>query len=83
MDQDILDKLQSGQYHIKTKTRFSKVVVSFVIIATLIFTIICLALFYLKGDEPTALIAAFYSFMGAEVLGLATVTWSKNRKGGK
>jgi len=80
-DSEILAGLKSGKYHIKQKTQFSKVIVLFVIASVLLFTAICLYLFYVRGIEPSSLIVAFYSFMGAEVLGLATVKWQKIKRG--
>ena len=56
---------------------FSKLVVSFVIIANVVFTAGCLYVFFKTSAEPTALIAAWFGFTTVELWQLATI---KKRK---
>ncbi len=53
--------------------RFSKLIVALVIMLNVIFTAAVLYAFLQKGNEPTALIAAFFSFTLGELWLLAKI----------
>jgi hypothetical protein len=53
--------------------RFSKKVVAAIVILNVIFTVATLVAFVKVGDEPTALIAAWFSFTTAELWQLANI----------
>lgn len=62
--------------------RYSKVIVALVIALNVLFAVAVFWLMALGHEEPDALIAAWYSFTGAELLALAgiKITESRNRK---
>lgn len=64
----------------KNKGTFSKLIVSFVIIANVIFTAAVLWVFLRTSTEPTALIGAWFAFTTVEVWQLATIKKKKCEK---
>ena len=64
------------------KTRFSKLVVSFIITANCVFTAAVLFVFLRTGAEPTALIASWFAFTTGELVALAGLRHSENKNGG-
>lgn len=64
------------------KTRFSKLVVAFIILANCAFTAAALFVFLRRGAEPTALTAAWFTFTTGELVALAGLRRSENRRQG-
>lgn len=64
----------------KKKGLFSKVVVSGVILANIMFSIAVLWIFLRTSAEPTALIAAWFGFTTVEVWSLAKIKREKTKK---
>lgn len=62
------------------KTRFSKLVVAFIILANCAFTAAALFVFLRTGAEPAALIAAWFAFTTGELMALAGLRRSENRR---
>lgn len=62
--------------------KFSKKIVTFVIIANCIFTAAILAIFFFKEVEPTTLIISWFAFTGTELLALAGIKITKNKQCG-
>ncbi len=56
----------------KTKMKYSKIVITSLLLAVLIFTVVMTVVFCYKGSVPDSLVAAFYAFAGGEagILGL-------------
>jgi hydrogenase-4 membrane subunit HyfE len=61
------------------KARFSKLVVSFIVLANCAFTAAALFVFLRTGLEPTALIAAWFAFTTGELAALAGLRHSENK----
>ena len=61
------------------KTRFSKFIVTFIIIANCLFTAAVLFVFWRTNVEPTALIAAWFAFTTGELFALAGLRHSENK----
>ncbi len=61
--------------------RFSKKIVSLVIIMNIIFTAGVLYIFWQVGNEPSTLIAAFFGFTTVELWALASITKTKLKEG--
>ena len=59
------------------RANFSKLVVALVLFLNIVFTAIILLIFYATGNEPPALIAAWFGFTGVELWSLATIKKSK------
>lgn len=53
--------------------KFSKLIVSLVILLNVLFTIAVLYIFYRTGSEPMALIGAFFAFTTGELWFLSTI----------
>lgn len=64
------------------KGKYSKVLVGLVIALNIGFTIAVLAVFRKTGAEPTALVAAWFSFTTGELWLMASIKKMKVRKGG-
>lgn len=62
---------------------YSKIIVAFVIIINIFFTIGTLYIFFKTGSEPTALIGAWFTFTTVEVWQLAKIKRSKSKKENK
>ena len=62
--------------------KFSKLIVSLVIILNILFTIAVLYIFLQTSSEPTALIAAWFGFTVGELWLLAGIKKKKVQKGG-
>ncbi len=54
-------------------SKFSKFIVSFVILANCLFAMAILYIFWRTGDEPDTLIKYWFIFTGTELLGLASI----------
>ena len=63
------------------KNLFSKVIVISVILLNVLFTLGILYLFIKTGNEPSALIAAWFSFTTVELWSLAGIKKAKEKKG--
>ena len=61
------------------KARFSKFVVSFIVLVNCLFTAAALFVFLRTGAEPTALIAAWFAFTTGELMALAGLHHSENK----
>lgn len=61
--------------------RFSKKIVTLVIIMNIIFTAAVLYIFWQVGNEPSTLIAAFFGFTTVELWALASITKTKLKEG--
>jgi len=59
------------------KGMFSKLIVTFVIIINIVFTIGTLYIFLKTGNEPTTLIGAWFAFTTVEVWQLAKIKRDK------
>ena len=59
---------------------FSKAIIGLIIAANIVFTIAVLAIFVHVGSEPSTLIAAWFAFMGCEVVSLAGIKKAKIKK---
>ncbi len=62
------------------KGRFSKLIVTFVIIINIFFTLGTMYIFLRTGNEPTALIGAWFTFTTVEVWQLAKIKQSKQKE---
>lgn len=65
----------------KSKGRFSKGIVGFIIAVNVIFTVAVFYVFLKTSCEPTALITAWFSFTTVELWQLATIKKKKVDKG--
>lgn len=56
----------------KKRIKFSKIIVSLVLLSVLVFTVTMVAVFVRSGSVPDSLVTAFFAFAGGEagVLGL-------------
>jgi hypothetical protein len=63
------------------KGKFSKVIVSLVIILNILFTVAVLYIFLQTSSEPAALIAAWFSFTTGELWMLASIKKKKVERG--
>ena len=61
----------------RKKSDYSKMIVSFVIVANVIFTLLVLFIFLTTGQEPSSLIAAWFGFTTIELWSLAGITKKK------
>lgn len=66
---------------IKTKNRYSKVIVALVILLNVGFTAATLYVYRKVGSEPTALIAAWFAFTTGELWLLANIRKAKVKGG--
>ena len=66
----------------KKKNRFSKFIVTLVIIMNIIFTAAVLYVFVKVGNEPMALIGAWFTFTTGELWMLSSIKKSKVKKKG-
>ena len=57
--------------------QYSKMIVSFVILANVIFTLLVLITFWRTGSEPSTLIGAWFSFTTIELWSLARIKGKK------
>ena len=57
--------------------QYSKMIVSFVILANVIFTFLVLATFWRTGSEPSTLIGAWFTFTTVELWNLARIKGKK------
>ena len=58
--------------------RFSKLIISAVILMNIVFTAVVLYIFYRVGNEPVVLIGAWFGFTTAEVWALAFIKRKEN-----
>ncbi|HEY9746684.1 MAG TPA: hypothetical protein V6C99_10755 [Oculatellaceae cyanobacterium] len=68
-----LERLLKEKKKAEKGGRFSKFIVSLVILLNIAFTVAVLFIFYRIGVEPTALIAAWFGFTTAELWALAGI----------
>lgn len=61
------------------KSRFSKLVVSFIVMANVSFTTAVLYIFLRTGAEPTVLIGAWFTFTTGELWTLASIKKAKTK----
>lgn len=67
----------------KSKNRFSKVIVAAVVVLNTIFTAAVLYVFLKVGNEPVALIGAWFAFTTGELWMLSSIKKSKVKKDGE
>ena len=60
--------------------RFSKVVVSFIVVMNVVFTAAALGVFYKVGSEPAVLIGAWFAFTTGELWALASIRKAKAKR---
>ena len=74
-----MEKQQSRNKTVRKRKKgdYSKMIVSFVIVANVIFTALVLITFWKTGMEPQALIAAWFGFTTIELWSLAGITKKK------
>jgi hypothetical protein len=60
--------------------RFSKVVVSFIVVMNVVFTAVVLGVFYKVGSEPAVLIGAWFAFTTGELWALASIRKAKAKR---
>ncbi|ABR48700.1 hypothetical protein Amet_2547 [Alkaliphilus metalliredigens QYMF] len=75
-----LEKLIKQRRKQKKKNRFSKFMVTLVILLNTTFTVAVLYTFKNVGHEPTTLIAAWFAFTTGELWMLSSIKKSKVRK---
>jgi len=61
--------------------KFSKIIVTLVIILNVLFTATVLYVFYTIGSEPMSLIAAWFAFTTGELWMLSTIKKNEIKKG--
>jgi len=66
----------------KKKNRFSKFIVTLVVILNILFTAAVLYIFMMTGSEPITLIGAWFAFTTGELWMLSSIKKSKVKKGG-
>lgn len=64
----------------KPRNKTSKRIITALLVFLLIFTVVCLWLFYSTGDEPTTLIGAVFAFCGGEAGVMGWIRTTKERK---
>lgn len=74
-----LEKLKQNKT--AKKNKYSKIMVSAIIIANAIFTICIMYLFLKKGNEPMTLIGAWFSFTTVQLWNMASIKKHKIDKG--
>lgn len=67
----------------RKRNKTSKLIITALLVFLLIFTAVCLWLFFTTGEEPAALISAVFVFCGGEcgILGWIRTTKEKNKEG--
>lgn len=65
----------------KQKQRFSKAIVSLVVLMNIVFTGAVLYVFLATGNEPTALVGAWFAFTTGELWMLSSIKKAKVEKG--
>ena len=65
----------------KQKQRFSKAIVTLVVIMNIIFTCAVLYVFLKTASEPTALVGAWFAFTTGELWMLSSIKKAKVKKG--
>ena len=65
----------------KQKQRFSKAVVALVVLMNIIFTGAVLYVFLATGNEPVALVGAWFAFTTGELWMLSSIKKTKVKKG--
>lgn len=65
----------------RKRNKTSKMIITSLLVFVLLFTAICLWLFYMTGSEPSTLIGAVFVFCGGEcgILGWIRTTKEKNK----
>lgn len=63
--------------------KFSKIILSIIILSNIIFTSTVLVIFINVGSEPVALIGAWFAFTTCEIWLLAGIKKCKIKKGGE
>ncbi len=67
----------------KKKNRFSKFIVTLVVILNILFTAAVLYIFMMTGSEPITLIGAWFAFTTGELWMLSSIKKSKVKKDGE
>ncbi len=67
----------------KKKNRFSKFIVTLVVVLNILFTAAVLYIFMMTGSEPITLIGAWFAFTTGELWMLSSIKKSKVKKDGE
>lgn len=67
------------KYLKKSKTRYSKIIVSVILLSVAVFTVTMIWLYTRYGAIPDTLVTAFYSFAGGEAGFLSLIKFSDNK----
>jgi flagellar basal body-associated protein FliL len=67
----------------KSKNKFSKFIVTLVVILNILFTAAVLYIFMMTGSEPITLIGAWFAFTTGELWMLSSIKKSKVKKDGE
>ena len=65
----------------KQKQRFSKAIVALVVLMNIVFTVAVLYVFMVTGNEPVALVGAWFAFTTGELWMLSSIKKTKVKKG--
>lgn len=65
------------------KNRFSKFIVTLVVVLNILFTVAVLYIFMMTGSEPITLIGAWFAFTTGELWMLSSIKKSKVKKDGE
>lgn len=77
----VLENYRKSKMRKKRKNLYGKLIVFFVIMLNSLFAIGVLAVYWHTGSEPTALIAAWFSFTTGELLMMAGIKYNKIKSG--
>lgn len=72
-----MEKQRSSRRVRRKKNEYSKMIVSLIVLMNIIFTVVVFFCFLQTGTEPSALIAAWFSFTTIELWSLSRI---KNKK---
>lgn len=77
------EKIVLENYRVKKnrKKKYSKYIVTFIIVMNIMFTIAILYVFNHTGNEPSTLVSAFFAFTTVELWSLAGIKKKKIEKG--
>lgn len=80
LSEDDLKSLLKEKKKTKGKIKFSKKIVSLVIVMNILFTLAILFVFFRTGNEPTALVGAWFTFTTVELWSLSKIKRTEVKK---
>lgn len=80
LSEDDLKSLLKEKKKTKGKIKFSKKIVSLVIVMNILFTLAILFVFFRTGSEPTALVGAWFTFTTVELWNLSKIKRTEVKK---